>query len=120
MSVYGKDNPAWFRQALQSVLNQSVAPAEVVLAADGPLTEELEAVITEFKDKLKVVRLEKNSGRGAALGYAVPQCKYDLIALMDADDVCRKDRFEKTLSQFKNNTSFICSPIMKMDKIFLI
>lgn len=42
MSVYGKDNPAWFRQALQSVLNQSVAPAEVVLAADGPLTEELE------------------------------------------------------------------------------
>lgn len=105
MSVYGKDNPAWFRQAVQSVLNQSVAPAEVILAADGPLTEELEAVITEFKDNLKVVRLEKNSGRGAALGYAVPQCRYDVIALMDADDVCRKDRFEKTISLFQNDTA---------------
>lgn len=105
MSVYCKDNPAWFREALYSVFNQSCPPAEVVLTADGPLTKELEAVIAEFKDKLKIVRLEKNSGRGAALGYAVPQCKYDLIALMDADDVCRKDRFEKTLSQFKNNTS---------------
>lgn len=103
MSVYCKDNPAWFRQAIQSVLNQSVRPEEVVLTADGPLTEELEAIITEFKDNLKVVRLEKNSGRGAALGYAVPQCKYNLIALMDADDVCRKDRFEKQLAAFASN-----------------
>lgn len=61
MSVYCKDNPAWFRQAIQSVLSQSVLPEEVVLTADGPLTEELEAIITEFKDNLKVVRLEKTA-----------------------------------------------------------
>lgn len=117
MSVYCKDNPAWFRQAIQSVLNQSVRPEEVVLTADGPLTEELEAIITEFKDKLKVVRLEKNSGRGAALGYAVPQCKYNLIALMDADDVCRKDRFEKQLAAFASNPdlSIVGGQIQEVD-----
>ena len=101
MSVYGKDNPAWFRQALQSVLNQSVAPAEVVLAADGPLTEELEAVITEFKDKLKVVRLEKNMGLGAALNAGLKECSYPLVARMDSDDISLPDRFEKQIKAFE-------------------
>ncbi|MDD6152436.1 MAG: glycosyltransferase [Elusimicrobia bacterium] len=100
MSVYGKDNPAWFRQAVQSVLNQSVAPAEVVLAADGPLTEELEAVITEFKDNLKVVRLEKNMGLGAALNAGLKECSYPLVARMDSDDISLPDRFEKQIKAF--------------------
>ncbi|MGN1058435.1 MAG: glycosyltransferase [Candidatus Avelusimicrobium sp.] len=101
MSVYGKDNPAWFRQALQSVLNQSVAPAEVILAADGPLTEELEAVITEFKDNLKVVRLEKNMGLGAALNAGLKECSYPLVARMDSDDISLPDRFEKQIQAFE-------------------
>lgn len=101
MSVYGKDNPAWFRQALQSVLNQSVVPAEVVLVADGPLTEELEAVITEFNDKLKVVRLEKNMGLGAALNAGLKECSYPLVARMDSDDISLPDRFEKQIKAFE-------------------
>lgn len=101
MSVYCKDNPAWFREALHSVFNQSCPPAEVVLTADGPLTKELEAVIAEFKDKLKIVRLEKNMGLGAALNVGLKECSYPLVARMDSDDISLPDRFEKQIQAFE-------------------
>ena len=64
MSVYYKENPEYMRLALDSVIaEQSLKPAEVILVEDGPLTEELYAVIDEFKqrypDTLKTIPLEK-------------------------------------------------------------
>ena len=103
MSVYCKDNPTWFREALHSVFNQSCPPAEVVLTADGPLTEELEAVIDEFKDKLKIVRLEKNMGLGAALNAGLKECSFPLVARMDSDDISLPDRFEKQIKAFETD-----------------
>ena len=33
MCVYGKDNPQWLETAVESILNQTVSPEEVVLVA---------------------------------------------------------------------------------------
>ena len=70
---------------------------------DGPVGKEIQDVLNEVsQDKtVRVLSHPVNIGRGAALGYAVPKCNYDLIALMDADDVSRKDRFEKELALFQ-------------------
>ena len=49
MCVYIKENPIWFREALNSVVNQTIVPDELILVADGPLTEELDNVISDFE-----------------------------------------------------------------------
>lgn len=105
LNIYAKDRPAWIKQALDSVLSNTVRPTEVVIMVDGPVGKDIQAVL-EAAAKNKIVRILShpvNIGRGAALGYAVPKCTYDLIALMDADDVCRRDRFEKQLAAFAAN-----------------
>lgn len=38
MSIYKKENPTYLVQALDSMLNQTVSPAEIVMVKDGPLT----------------------------------------------------------------------------------
>ena len=49
MSVYCRENPGWFARALRSItLEQTRRPDELVLVADGPLTEELEKEILRF------------------------------------------------------------------------
>ena len=105
MSVYAKDRPAWVRQALDSVLTNTVKPTEVVIMVDGPVGTDLQAVLDESAKNplVRVISHPVNIGRGAALAIAVPQCKNELIALMDADDVCRTDRFEKQLAAFVAN-----------------
>ena len=45
MPVYRKENPFYFYRAALSMMKQSVSPDEFVLVCDGPLTEELDAVI---------------------------------------------------------------------------
>ena len=103
MSVYNKDNPQWLKQAIDSVLNNTVKPNQIVLVVDGQISNELEQVLTEYKDNLDILRLEKNSGLGIALQQGLLKCKYPLVARMDSDDISLSNRFELQLKEFENN-----------------
>ena len=48
MSLYKKEHPEYLKLALDSMIHQTVKPDEIVLVEDGPLTEELYAVIDEY------------------------------------------------------------------------
>ena len=50
MCVYGKDNPVWFEEAVESILNQTVCPAQIVLVVDGPVPEQLNKVISKYEN----------------------------------------------------------------------
>ncbi|WP_372518481.1 glycosyltransferase [Candidatus Ruminimicrobiellum ovillum] len=103
MSVYHKDNPQWLKQAIDSVLNNTIKPNQIVLVVDGQISNELEQVLTEYKDSLDILRLEKNSGLGIALQQGLLKCKYPLVARMDSDDISLPNRFEIQLKEFENN-----------------
>ena len=45
MPVYRKENPFYFYRAALSMMKQSVSPDEFVHESDGPLTEQLDAVL---------------------------------------------------------------------------
>ncbi len=103
MSVYHKDNPQWLKQSIDSVLNSTVKPNQIVLVIDGQIPNELEQIITEYKDSLDILRLEQNSGLGVALQQGLLKCKYPLVARMDSDDISLPNRFELQLKEFENN-----------------
>ena len=110
MSVYAKDNPVWVAQALDSVLANTVRPAEVAVAVDGPVPAELHKVLEEYAQKhptIKLIPLEKNSGLGMALQKGLEQCSYELVARMDADDISLPDRFEKQLTRFVQEPNLV-------------
>ncbi len=103
MSVYKNDNPQHFRIALDSVCTQSLLPDEIYFVVDGPISEELDAVLNEYQEKydfITVNRFEKNVGRGKVLKSTIENCKYDLIAIMDSDDICAPGRFKKQLDAY--------------------
>lgn len=105
MCVYGKDNPDHFDAAIESVVNQTVKPKEIVLTVDGPIPDLIERVIHKYQSFLagtditfNVIRLEKNMGHGEARRICFDNCSCELIALMDADDLSVPTRFEKQIS----------------------
>ena len=102
MCVYGGDDPQWFCTAVESILNQTVKPDEVVLVVDGPVPTQLDDIICGYAQNpvFRVIRLEKNMGHGEARRIGLDDCSYDLVALMDADDISASDRFERQLEQF--------------------
>lgn len=105
MCVYGKDNPEHFKLAVDSILNQTVKPSEVVLVVDGPVPEKLDSVINAFEknDFFHVIWLETNQGHGIARRTGLDNCSNELIALMDADDLSVSNRFELQLKKIEEN-----------------
>ena len=108
MSIYHKEDVEYFNQAMQSIwYTQSIKPNEIILVQDGVLTDELYESINLWKEKLKIIlktiSLKENVGLGNALNIGLHSCSYELVARMDTDDICSKDRFEKQIECFKNN-----------------
>lgn len=100
MTVYYKEKAEFLREAIESMLNQTVKPSEFVLVEDGPLTDELYKVIDEYKKNpiFKKIELKENQGSGPASAAGVLACSNEWIARLDSDDYSVPERIEK---QFK-------------------
>lgn len=99
MCVYYKDEPAYVSRALESVLQNSVVPDEVVVVADGPISSDLEAVIRGFA-QVRFLQLDRHYGHAHARNVSVRECHHPYVALMDADDICAPERFARQLERF--------------------
>lgn len=102
MSLYKKERPEYLRVALDSMLNQTVAPDEIVLVEDGTLTPELYSVLNDYPMLIRV-KNKTNLGLGLALNVGLKACKNELVARMDTDDIAKADRCEKQLKEFEKN-----------------
>ena len=102
MSVYRKEKAEYLRVAMNSMWNQTVPTNDFVLMCDGSLTPELDSVIDEMiaehPDTLRVIRFPENHGLGYTLQIGVKECRNDIIARMDSDDISRPERCEKELA----------------------
>lgn len=106
MPIYYKENPSFFIKSMDSILNQTVLPSEIVLVKDGKLTKELDLVISNYQKKcdiLKVISFDENRGLGYALNDGLKECSYNYVFRMDSDDICKNDRFEKQINYLKNH-----------------
>ena len=105
ISVYMNDNAEYFDRALESITDtQTIKPDEIVLVVDGPVSDDINSVISKYEAKcetFKAIRLAENGGLGNALKIAVENCSYELIARMDSDDISLPTRFEEQLKKFE-------------------
>lgn len=118
MSVYFKEKPEYIRECFDSLLNQTVKASQWVIVKDGPLTDELESVLSEYNEKysklIKFVSIKENVQLGRALKAGVKACDNEIIARMDTDDICVPNRFEKQLREFSNDSQLdICGSYIK-------
>ncbi len=104
MCVYEGDNPLFFDKAIKSILDNTLIPDEIILIVDGPISKKHEQIIDKYLKELTVYRFKENQGHGVARRKSLELCNNELVALMDADDICLKDRFEKQINVFKNNS----------------
>ena len=104
MSVYNGDNAHWFKEAVDSIIQQSIKPNEIILVVDGPVGEDINEIIYNYEKKdnsFKVIRLIKNSGHAKARQAGIENAQYEYIAIMDSDDIAVDNRFEKQLNYFE-------------------
>ncbi|WP_395393309.1 glycosyltransferase [Novosphingobium sp. BL-8A] len=94
MSVYNGER--YLAEAIESVLAQSFGDFEFLIVDDGS-RDSTPAIIRDYAAQDGRVRpiIRENRGLIASLNEMLETATAPLVARMDADDICRPDRFEK-------------------------
>lgn len=113
-----QDDPNHLEEAFNTLINQTIRCNDISLVIDGKISAKSEALLKVLQDKclskeidLGIHRHDISLGPGLARNTAISHTKTELIALMDADDLCNLNRMEETLKILKENKNIdiVCS-----------
>ena len=116
LSVSNAEKKERLAIALDSMLNQTVKPSEIVLVQDGALRDELQATINKYKeeqpDLFKILSMPCKVGIGWALRLGVQACSHGFIACMDSDGYSVPTRIEEEFdAMFENKVDMVGSNV---------
>lgn len=97
ITVYNKEK--WVKRALESVLNQTELPEQVIVINDCSTDnseEIIKQLIPEFSNKCNFtyISLEQNTGAAEARNIAISNLKTDFATFLDADDYYANNHIE--------------------------
>lgn len=104
-----------FAQALDSLAAQTRLPDEVIIVADGPLTDGHDAEISRLAGVLPevtTIRLPVNQGAGIASQTGLRAATQSWVAKVDADDVLMPHRLSTQLEALRATGADVCSAAM--------
>jgi hypothetical protein len=78
--------------AISSVLDQTVAPLELIVVDDGS-TDDLAGAVRPFADRVELIR-KSNGGAASARNAGMEAARGDFMAVLDADDRFHPRRLE--------------------------
>lgn len=97
-------------RAVKSVLEQTFTDFELIVVDDCSTDNSLK-VLQSFKDpRLKIYRMERNSGAAAARNQGIKKSKSTLISFLDSDDTFEKEFLKvsyETLANTSENVGFM-------------
>lgn len=84
--------------AIESALNQTCPPDELIVVDDGS-TDNSAEVIRRYQDRIHVI-LQKNEGGRAIKNSALSHCHGELVIYLDADDLLYPTAVERVCKEF--------------------
>jgi len=96
MAVYNAEQ--FVREAIASVLEQTYRDFELIVVDDLSSDASL-SILQSFHDpRIRVIRHQVNVGAAASRNDGLSAARGELIAIMDADDVCLPNRLERQVA----------------------
>jgi len=100
--TYNSSN--YILESINSVLSQTYTNFEIIVVDDGSTDNTKKLLAKYIKNKKITYFYQKNKGQAAARNFAIEKSSGELIAFLDSDDLWTKDKLEKQLELFKDET----------------
>jgi glycosyltransferase involved in cell wall biosynthesis len=120
------NHAAFLPAALQSVYDQTFAEIEVVIVDDASSDASVPTVRKilhsrawrkRFPRRSQLLEQTTNKGAHCAINSAIKHSEGDYIAILNSDDVFRRDRLEKMISNAATTSGFIFSECWYLDEM---
>lgn len=99
---------SFIARAVQSALDQTYPPYEVIVVNDGSVDGTIDALAV-FGKKIKVISIQ-NGGASNARNVGIRASSGEFIAFLDADDIWHKEKLIRQIAAFNEeaNIGFCC------------
>lgn len=121
MTAYNAEK--YIAKAVESVLGQTYKNIDFVIVDDASTDNTYKIAKSYTKDKrVRVFKMQKNSGPSHASNFGLTKTKGVLVARMDADDISLPNRLEKQVKYMVNHPDTVllggqCDLIDSQDKV---
>ena len=97
-------------QAIESVLSQTYQNWEMIIIDDCSPDNSNEIIekYTKKDSRIKLIKLEQNSGPAVARNKGIEFTKGKYIAFLDSDDIWLPEKLEKQVQFMKDNYALLC------------
>jgi glycosyltransferase involved in cell wall biosynthesis len=105
-------------RALASVIAQDYHPLKIIVIDDGSTDNTGERVISRRDERMRLLRLDRNSGEAAAMNEGLKLASGEFVAFLDADDewLPGKLRTQMPILLATPAMSFVCSRWRQIDQ----
>lgn len=95
--TYNSEN--YIRETIQSVINQTYKNWEMIIVDDCSSDNTVQIIqeIQKSEPRIKLFKLDKNSGAGVARNKAIEEASGKYIAFLDADDLWKPEKLTKQI-----------------------
>lgn len=102
-----RNSDGLINRAIRSILTSSLQSIEIIVINDG--SDYSDQISEEYLNdsRLRYTKI-KHIGRARALNLALSQAQGEFVAILDCDDVCSHDRFEKQVYALRKSTAVLC------------
>ncbi len=94
----------FLKEALSSLLRQTLPPDEIIVIDDGS-TDDTAQVVVPFASAIKYI-YKPNGGKSSALNLGLDQASGELIYILDDDDIAADDAIERMSEALANNPEY--------------
>ena len=96
------NNSKYLPLTIQTVLNQTYHPVEIIVVDDGSIDDTME-VLNPFKDKIYYFYRD-NSGSTRARNFGISQARGRYLAFLDADVLWHRDKLTQQIAILEKNS----------------
>jgi glycosyltransferase involved in cell wall biosynthesis len=98
---------AHLRMALDSILDQTHRPLEIVVVDDGS-TDDTAAIAASYGEPVRVVH-QVDAGPAATRNLGIRSARAELVAFLDPDDLWHPEKLARQVARFRARPELDCS-----------
>ncbi len=90
-------------EAIRSILRQTLQSFELLIVDDCSTDDSVRTIESFHDPRIRLLRNKQNEGITASLNRGIAEAEHELIARVDADDVCHPQRLEKQAAYMREH-----------------
>ena len=102
--VYNSEK--YVKEAIDSVLKQTYQNFEIIVVDDCSTDNSCQIIKKIDDQRIRLIKLDKNSGVAVARNIAIENAKGQYIAFLDSDDIWLEDKLLQQIKQMRKRIWF--------------